>query len=207
MAIEFLECWIEKALCLRRGAPWWMSGGHHGCRWGTRGIKAGYPSLFQSLPNPEQGYYTWAFVISTSRKAEVMSSHWISQIHISLSKTTLRFIEKCLGAKNNKMSQCGSFSMCPWQLWLSWIPTGAFTVDMEPVPNSQLLPIWLICWLHSRWPAHGNEGVAPWQSRGLIRGKPARTRHLAELVETFSISRTWNTHGPQRHQRVTLACP
>lgn len=29
--------------------------------------------------------------------------------------------------------------------------------------------------------------------------------HLAELVKTISISRTRNVHGPQKHQRVTLA--
>lgn len=49
----------------------------------------------------------------------------------------------------------------------------------------------------SHWPAHGKGEVSPWQSRGIIRGKPARTRHLAELVETLFLE-------PGRH--VDLKC-
>lgn len=208
MPTEFLECWIEKApwLGLAR-TSWWMSGGHHGCRWGIRRPGLGISTL-SSRPNPENSRYIWAFIIPTLRSPEMMSSLRIPQIHTSLSKTTPAcFTERRLGAQNNTMSQCRSLSMCPWHFWLSTIPTGAFAADLEPVPKSQLLPIWLICWLHSRWPAYGKGGVTPWHSRGIIRGKPARMRHLAELSETLSISGTWNTRGPQRHQGVTLACP
>lgn len=84
----------------------------------------------------------WAFIISTLRNAEMLSSYLMPQIHTSLSKTTpAHFIEKCLGAQNNNMSQYRSFSMCPWQVWLSIIPTGGFTAGLAPVPKSQLLPI------------------------------------------------------------------
>lgn len=57
-------------------------------------------------------------------------------------------MEKCPGIKNKRMSQYRSFSVCSWQTWLSVIPTGAFAVDLELLPQSQLLPICLICWLH-----------------------------------------------------------
>lgn len=209
MPTEFLECWIDKALWLGLArTSWWVSGSYHGCR--TSGARGLGISILSPRPDLEQRCYRWAFIISALKNTAMRSSQRMPHIHTSLSKTTpARFIERGLGGQDNKMSQCRSLSMCPWQVWLSIIPTGAFAVDPEPVPKSQLLPIWLICWLHSRWPAygHGGRAVAPWHSRGIIRGKPARTRHLAELFETFSISRTWNTHGPQWHQRATLACP
>lgn len=161
MPVEFLECWIEKTLWLGLArTSWWSSAGRHGCRWGIRSTRAGYLHPFITSHFRKKICYIWAFIISTLRNPEMMSSHKIPQTHTPLSKTTpAHFAEKCLGAQNNAMSQCISLLMCPWQVWLSIIPTGAFAADLEPAPKSQLLPVWLSHWLHSRWPAYGKGGL------------------------------------------------
>lgn len=208
MPIEFLECWIEKALRLGLArTSWWMSGGHHGCRWGVKrpGLGISIPS---SRPNPENSCYIWAFIIPTLRNPEMMSSHRIPQIHTSLSKTTLHVSRR--DAWELRTIQCPSAdpSQCALGIF-GWAQS-----PQEPLLQtwSQFLKAncclfdWFVdCTAADLHTARG--GVTPWHSRGIIRGKPARMRHLAELSETLSISGTWNTHGPQRHQGVTLACP